>query len=394
MNPHIQRLYKLSEKKQRTIIGLMSGTSLDGLDIAVCVISGSGISTQCKVTHFETVAYDDAIKEKILAVFSKEYVDLKYMTLLNPWIGTYHARLVNEQLSRWGIEDKDIDLIASHGQTIYHCPNSFHDLPDFKHGTLQIGDGDHIAIDTGIITLSDFRQKHIAAGFEGAPLAQYGDYYLFAEPNKNTLLLNIGGIANFTFIGKNHTLNDIICSDIGPGNTLMDQYVRKYLNLAYDQNGDLASKGIVCKELLSALTSLDFIIQPMPKTTGPELFNVDLLESIILHKKLKISHHDTLATLNEFTAYCIVDHITKLDVSGTVEVIVSGGGAHNDTLFNKLKDKLSRNFNIVKLDNDGIDTDSKEAVLFAVLANQCVMSESADENTQGQLTFGKISLPL
>ncbi|KID55908.1 anhydro-N-acetylmuramic acid kinase [Pseudoalteromonas luteoviolacea] len=394
MNPHIEKLYKITTKQHRTIIGLMSGTSLDGLDIAVCEVSGAGLQTQCKVTHFATVDYDDATKEKILSVFSKDNVDLKYLTLLNPWIGTLHARLINEQLSKWQINHKNIDLIASHGQTIYHCPSSFHNITEFKNGTLQIGDGDHIAVETGIITISDFRQKHIAAGFEGAPLAQYGDYYLFADQQKNTLLLNIGGIANFTFIGKNHSINDIICSDIGPGNTLMDQYVRRHFNLNFDQNGELASKGVVSKELLSALMSLDFVEQPMPKTTGPELFNIDFLDSIIYDKKLQLSHYDILATLNELTACCIVTHINKIETSGKVEVLLSGGGAHNVTLTNKLKDKLTNNFEVVKLDNDGINTDSKEAVLFAVLANECVMSKSADEDTQGGLTMGKLSLPL
>ncbi|WP_440589568.1 anhydro-N-acetylmuramic acid kinase [Pseudoalteromonas luteoviolacea] len=394
MNPYIEKLYKLSTKNERIIIGLMSGTSLDGLDIAVCKISNFGADTKCEVTHFATISYSDEIKNKIRPVFSTETVELKYLTLLNPWIGTLHGHFINQKLTEWGIKSEEIDLIASHGQTIYHCPNSFHSFSDFDNGTLQIGDADHIAAATNIITLSDFRQKHIAAGFEGAPLAQYGDYNLFANHQKDTLLLNIGGIANFTFIGKGYGVNDVICSDIGPGNTLMDQYVQKHFDIDFDKDGEIASKGVVNKDLLDSMLSLSFIKQAMPKTTGPELFNLELLEKLLSQINTDVVPHDIMATLNEFTASCIVKHIQQLDLTHSADVLVSGGGAHNLALVAKLQDKLGKQFRVIKLDENGVNADSKEAVLFAILANETVMNANAGSKSGKQLTMGKISLPL
>ncbi|ESP93467.1 anhydro-N-acetylmuramic acid kinase [Pseudoalteromonas luteoviolacea] len=395
MNPYIDKLYNLSKKSERTIIGLMSGTSLDGLDIAVCKISGQGRDTFCKVSHFATIAYDEATKSKILNVFAKEQVDLKYLTLLNPWIGELHARYINEQLQRWHIDQQSIDLIASHGQTIYHCPSSFHQYSDFNNATLQIGDGDHIAVNTGIITLSDFRQKHIAAGYEGAPLAQYGDYCLFANDKRHTLLLNIGGIANFTLIKKDSLGNDLICSDIGPGNTIMDQYVRKHLNLDYDENGYFAASGQVSEQLLQELLELEFVNQPMPKTTGPELFNLTLLESMLDSLSLsQLDHQDVLATLNKFTALCIVKHIELLDIDAELEILISGGGAYNTFLIASIKNMLVSDINLTIMDQNGICAESKEAVLFAVLANEAVMGGARKKPDNSNLTMGKISLPL
>ncbi|KZN53822.1 anhydro-N-acetylmuramic acid kinase [Pseudoalteromonas luteoviolacea] len=391
MNPHIKSLCALSSKSDRIVLGLMSGTSLDGLDLALCKISGSGTNTQCKVLAFATVDYTQATKDKILKVFAKKNADLQYLTLLNPWLGELQANIINKQLESWGVSNKEVDLIASHGQTIYHCPKHFHDLPEFNNATLQLGDGDHIAVKTGIITISDFRQKHIAAGYEGAPLAQYGDFCLFGDDTSNTLLLNIGGIANFTLIRQGVSLNEVVCSDIGPGNTMMDQYVKAHFSLAYDRDGLIAASGTVNSALLKALSNIDFINQPMPKTTGPELFNLDLLDSCVRSASVvDISKQDIMATLSMFTAQSIVKHILDLNICDGVKVLVSGGGAHNSTLLKNIALLLGENIYVEKLNLNGINADSKEAVLFAILANECV---AADSESSSGLTLGKISLP-
>ncbi|MBQ4810509.1 anhydro-N-acetylmuramic acid kinase [Pseudoalteromonas luteoviolacea] len=394
MNPYIQSLYTLSGKSERIILGLMSGTSLDGLDLALCKVSGNGANTQCEVLAFSTVDYDQSTKNTILEVFAKKTVDLQFLTLLNPWIGELHAKIINEQLEQWGIDSKEIDLIASHGQTIYHSPKHFHEYSEFNNATLQLGDGDHIAVNTGIITISDFRQKHIAAGYEGAPLAQYGDYCVFGSADSNTLLLNIGGIANFTYIKTGASLDDLVCSDIGPGNTIMDQFVKTHFNEDYDRDGLIAASGQVNKQLLNSLTSSDFINQPMPKTTGPELFNLEFLENCVKSANVTdISKPDIMATLNMFTAQTIADHIKALKTKGKIDVLVSGGGAHNRVLMKNLERLLSKNVRVEKLNFNGINADSKEAVLFAVLANECVCADN-DSANQDNLTLGKISLPL
>lgn len=164
MKEHVEKLYALSRKPSRRIIGLMSGTSLDGLDVALCHVVGSGPETRLKVEHFKTVPYEDGFRNAVREIFAKRQIDFQQLCLLNPFIGLQHAQMILECLSEWGIPTSEVDLIASHGQTVFHAPQKQHGIAGFPNATLQIGDGDHIAVKTGIITLSDFRQKHIAAG--------------------------------------------------------------------------------------------------------------------------------------------------------------------------------------------------------------------------------------
>src|SRR6187455_1318035 len=226
MNLNIERLYGIASKSERLIIGLMSGTSFDGLDVALCKIRGTGLETEVELVQFETSHYQNEFKEELKTIFSRRDADLEKVCLLNEWVAIQHATIINDCLQKWGYSKNDIDLIASHGQTIYHAPKFLHGREKFPNATLQIGDGDHIAVDTGIITISDFRQKHIAAGGEGAPLAAYGDYLIFSRKGENRIMLNIGGIANFTFLPGDLDADRVFCSDTGPGNTLMDALTR------------------------------------------------------------------------------------------------------------------------------------------------------------------------
>ena len=397
---NIRQLFAIAEKKERIIIGLMSGTSLDGLDIALCKFSGAGFDTKVQVLHFETIPYSIDFKEEIRSVFSKKQVNLEKLCLLNEWIGTEHGKMINESLRKWGIENKNVDIIASHGQTIYHAPKSLHRQEKFGNATLQIGDADHIAVKTGIITIADFRQKHIAAGGEGAPLAIYGDYLLFTSPSENRVMLNIGGIANFTFLPSNKNINEIISTDIGAGNTLMDAYTRKYFEgKQFDRNAEIARKGKVNHQLLEILKDNDFFVQPFPKSTGPELFSLDYVESAKQKMgDILISHEDCLATLNKFTADMIVDSFNRtLADKGNYTVYASGGGVHNPLLMEHLQHQLPT-IQFKNFEELGIHPDAKEAVLFAVLANETLCGNPLDYNTQNctipQISMGKISFPL
>ena len=398
MHPSVQKLYNIAGKKSRLIIGLMSGTSLDGLDIALCEITGTGTSTQVNLIQFETVPYSMDFKEKVFSVFSKQNGSLELLTLLNPWIANQHAKIINQTMAKWGIKNSQVDLLASHGQTIYHAPKILHPNDDFGNASLQIGDGDHLAVATGIITLSDFRQKHIAAGGEGAPLAVYGDYLLAADATENRLLLNIGGIANFTYLPANCKLSDVFSSDTGPGNTIMDAYMRAHFNLPYDKDGWIASKGVVNENLLKALESNWFLKVDLPKTTGPELFNVAfLMEAQKVSNTELISDNDIMATLNKFTANTIVESVKKYLVNDQKYALyVSGGGMHNTILMNHLR-KLLPNINIQSSEAIGLQPDAKEAILFALLANECIAGEpifAGVNATKIPVSMGKISLPL
>ncbi len=397
MHPNIQHLYEIANKPSRKVLGLMSGTSLDGLDIALCTITGAGTATKVKLDAFVTSPYSQELKEKILAVFSKKTISLEQLCLLNPWLALQQAAMIKDALKQWEISADAIDLIASHGQTIYHAPKSFHAKDDFGSATLQIGDGDHLSVATGIITVSDFRQKHIAAGGEGAPLSLYGDYLLCAHETENRILLNIGGISNFTYIAAGCILEQVFSTDTGPGNTLMDAYTRTHFApLAYDKEGAIAASGNINAALLAALKVHPFFTLGLPKTIGPELFNLDYLAQAQMSLGVMLSHEDVLATLNMFTAQTISEAIEKITVKEINYVLyVSGGGMHNGILMQHLK-QLLPTFTIKSSMEIGILPDAKEAILFALLANQAVAGApllAGGNATKVATTMGKISFP-
>lgn len=398
MNPNINRLYQLSNRPHRKVIGLMSGTSLDGLDVALCVCHGSGTDTNIELLQFETVVYGEAYRREVQSVFSKREVDLQKVCLLNGWIAEQHANMVNDCLKKWLVDASSIDLLASHGQTIYHAPKHLHGLKGFSNATLQIGDGDHLAVKTGIITISDFRQKHIAAGGEGAPLAIYGDWLLFSKKEENRILLNIGGIANFTRLPGSLDGSLVLSTDTGPGNTLMDAYMRQnFYGEPYDDQSAIASKGDVNEPILTCLKKNDFFHREYPKTTGPELFNLAYVKRAISEAGITpISHEDMMATLNRFSADTIAQAI-KACTEGwqAVAVYSSGGGIHNPLLMKSIQEQLP-NFRFYNTAILGINPNAKEAVLFALLANEAVAGGKTTIGTginQPFVSMGKISFP-
>lgn len=396
MHKHIFTLYQSAAKPQRRILGLMSGTSLDGLDIALCKLTGSGLDTQVEVEHFTTVSYHEDYRHRVRAVFSKRAVDLQTVTLLHPWIGVEHGKMINTCLADWQIAAADIDVIASHGQTIFHCPLRQHNDPNWGNATLQIGDADHLAVTTGITTISDFRQKHIAAGGEGAPLAVYGDYLLFSAASENRIMLNIGGIANLTWLPQSRDATAVFSTDIGPGNTMMDAYVQQYFSgQHFDHDAAIAQQGLVSWPLLDALKQDAFFALGFPKTTGPEVFNLAyLVQAQQRTATQNLSHADVMATLNRFSADMIIDAVLRTCSTHNTVIYASGGGIHNPLLMSTLRAELPQ-YRLTTTAELAIHPDAKEAVLFAVLANECLVGETsllrnAREGIPG-VTMGKIS---
>jgi len=415
MHKDLSRLFQIAKAPSRTIIGLMSGTSLDGLDIAVCRFDGSGPGTKVSLLQFKTVSYPPAVKGRLKPISSKPQVDLQEVTLINAWLGSYFAELINNALAEWNIRPEQVDIIASHGQTIFHAPYFQHQLEHYGNATLQIADADHIAVKTGIITLSDFRQKHIAAGGEGAPLALYGDYLMFSDQLEHRLLLNIGGIANFTWLPalqmteNSAILPGVFSTDTGSGNTLMDQYVQQnFPGKQYDEDAELALSGKVNETLLEQLLELPFFSLAFPKTTGPEVFSLKHLEQVLKeveaqdvdpkvqvnvaleHKR--ISPVDVLATLAKFSSIGIVRAIAATIPADTkYKVYVSGGGMHNPLLIRNLEEQLA--MKMESTESLGLNPDAKEAVLFALLANECISGPEIHIEGQPAVAMGKISLP-
>jgi len=377
----------------------MSGTSFDGLDVALCKIKGSGPGTEVELVKFETSSYQSDFKEELKTIFSRRDADLEKVCLLNEWVAIQHAKIINDCLENWGFSKNDIDLIASHGQTIYHAPKFLHGREKFPNATLQIGDGDHIAVNTGIITISDFRQKHIAAGGEGAPLAVYGDYFLFSKKGENRIMLNIGGIANFTFLPGDLDGTKIFCTDVGPGNTMMDAFVQKHFPGKYfDEGSAIAKKGKVNDGLLTQLKDHSFFTGDFPKTIGPELFNLSYLQHAIKKAAItSVTNEDIMATLNRFSADTTADAIKRcIEKNKSYLVYVSGGGMHNPLLMENIRSQLP-GMKFYTTDDLQINPDAKEAVLFALLANECVCGEKIDvgkgRNKIPSVTMGKISFP-
>lgn len=394
MNSGIIKLNAIGTKRERLIIGLMSGTSLDGLDIALCKIVGNGKGTTVTLVAFETIIYSTDFKNKLKQICFVKNVDLEQICLLHKEIGSLHAQWINSFLKRNHYESSEIDLIASHGQTIYHSPANLRVNPDYGNATLQIGDGDQIAVQTGVITLSDFRQKNIAQGEEGAPLALYGDYLLFTNDTENRILLNIGGISNFTLLPKIATFTETVCTDLGPGNALMDRFIQKHFEgKHFDEDAKVASAGKFNLLLIDEMFNHPFFKEDFPKSTGPELFNLNYLDNAVAATKIGyLSLEDTMATLNRFTALCIAKGINKFFTKRDQPVVyVSGGGVHNPLLLANLKEIIPfatfKDTSIL-----GINPDAKEAILFAVLANETVAGDYSifKENTLG---MGKVSFP-
>lgn len=398
MTNQIERLYSKSQKEEKLIIGLMSGTSMDGLDIALCSFKGFGTDTKVNVLKFKTGDYTVLFRQQIKSIFSKREVDLEMVCLMNEQIALTHASLINAALVEWGYTNDQIDFIASHGQTIYHAPKSLHQRADLPNATLQIGDGDHIAVNTGIITLSDFRQKHLAGGGEGAPLAVYGDYLIFSAKGEDRIMLNIGGIANFTYLPGDLDANKVFSTDVGPGNTLMDQYIQRHFDgLYYDEGARIAKAGKVSNSLLAALLDLDFFKAKFPKTTGPELFSLAYLtRAQEISGNIDLSHQDVMATLCHFSAQSIASAInqTKRDEFFPV-IYMSGGGMHNPLLIDLLNEQLP-GAELKTTANLTIDPNAKEAVLFALLANETICGSQikfGDRAGVPSIAMGKISLP-
>lgn len=395
MNRNIERLAHTASNESKLIIGLMSGTSLDGLDIALCRIKKAGTDTKLDLLEFITVSYPAVVVNKIKPIMSVPHAPLEEVCIANAWLGRYHADLIVQALKRWKLKASDIDCIASHGQTLYHAPAVQHRQENMPDSTLQVGDGDHIARKTGIVTVSDFRQKHIAAGGEGAPLAGLVDELLFRSENEDRLLLNIGGIANFTYLPATGDRNSLTM-DTGPGNTMINAAIQKLYNKPFDRDGRVASAGTVHPRLLEGLKKHPYLKKPAPKTTGPEEFNLEwvreIQEGIGVHD---LAPEDLVASLTRLSAETIADAVKYVAGKSLPEIYLSGGGMHNDQMMTWLSEELAGQ-SLKSFDEIGFDPDAKEAVCFAVLANEALSGEgfyiNTDEGSR-RVSLGKISFP-
>jgi anhydro-N-acetylmuramic acid kinase len=326
----------------------MSGTSLDGIDVAVVDIGAGGV----KAVAFRSSPYSDRLRQAIL--------DVSNTTTTTAAIARLHFRL-GEEYARAAIRTglKGVRLIGCHGQTIYH---------ESGVATLQIGAGSVIAARTGIPVISDFRPADIAAGGKGAPLAPFVDYRLFRHPRRNRVALNIGGIANITAIPAAARPDQVIAFDTGPGNMVIDALAAEYTKgkQRYDRGGRLAARGRVNRIALDALLAGPYYVQKPPKTAGREQYGKEFIARL---QASGVETLDLIATATALTAATIALGIRRFARFAEGDLIVSGGGAHNPVIMRQLAAFLPQ-FTIATSSDYGVDVDGKEAIAFAILAHE------------------------
>jgi anhydro-N-acetylmuramic acid kinase len=359
-------------KNSRLIIGLMSGTSLDGVDAALVEISGAGRQTRIALRHFTSIPFGSQVHQELLQIASGSPVPSQVISQMNFLIGTLYAEAIFRLCEEARVKINQIDLVGSHGQTIFHQsePNVF--CGRTLASTLQIGEASIIAERTGVTTICDFRPRDMAAGGKGAPLIPYVDYLLFRHPRYGRILLNIGGIANVTILPAAATLAEIVAFDTGPGNMVIDGLVRRMTHneKGFDRDGEIARSGKVISKVLKKLARHPYFSLPPPKTTGREQFGMAFLEKI-LRIGDTYSSEDLICTATELTvqgiAKAIIPFITRK--ASIRQLIVSGGGSRNSYLMQRLKDVLSQ-MAVLPSDDLGIPSIAKEAIGFAILANE------------------------
>ena len=367
----MKRLDQIRKKKTRVALGLMSGTSVDGIDAVLAEISGTGLSSGARILAFETYPFETPMKRRIRKLFSAGAEEICEMNFI---IGELLADAALKLMCRRGTPPGKVDFIGSHGQTLYH----FSRAAGRKNSTLQVGEGAVIAARTGVITVCDFRPADIAAGGTGAPLVPYADFVLFRKKGKVRALLNLGGIANVTVVPEK--LDEVIAFDTGPGNMVLDGLVEiKYQGRKrWDVGGHIAARGKVDKSLFRDLMRHPYLKRQPPKSTGRETFGAAFVEDLWI-KAQGMPFADLMATAAYFTAASIHRNFDQFIFPrfAVDEIFVSGGGRHNRTLMTFLA-SLFRPVPLCPLDELGMNGDAKEAVAFALLADATIQGMPAN----------------
>ena len=374
-------------KNKKGVIGLMSGTSADGIDVAAVEIEGHGTATGVQLIAFDTVPFPEGVQESLLALCHPDTARVDKICEMNFRLGHLFADAVKHLLHTHGIRASDIALIGSHGQTIHHLPNASYP------STLQIGEPAVIAHQTGIPTIADFRVADMAAGGQGAPLVAYPDYLLYRDKHETRALLNIGGIANITVLPANCSLEEVTASDTGPGNMVIDAVVSEITDGAerFDAGGQRAARGTPYLPLVHQWLTHPFFFQPPPKTTGRETFGITFAQTCLAQCRAHGLDDDAcMATVTELTVQSIAQYVKQFLVGGTSRsrlpvgepsrsrckidrLYISGGGAHNQTLMRGLTEVFPHTI-VLPVKN----SDAKEAIAFAILANEALHGQAGN----------------
>ena len=335
-------------------IGVMSGTSLDGVDTALVAID----SDTTELIASDTFPIPENVKQHVLNIAMGQQTNLVEVGLIDSQLGHLYADAVNQLLAKSNLDASAITAIGNHGQTVYHQP--FGDYPF----TLQLGDANIIAVKTGIKTVADFRRKDVALGGQGAPLVPAFHRTVFNPSSSSIVVLNIGGIANISVLRANTAT---LGYDTGPGNMLLDAWIHTQTGDNYDKNGQYSATGKIIPELLTTLCNDDYFQLEAPKSTGRELFNLDWLKKKLNEVNSTFAPQDVQATLSEFTSLTIANEVKKYYQGHAPELLVCGGGSRNPRLMARLATLLP-NWHVCTTDDKGVNSEYMEAIAFAWLA--------------------------
>jgi len=370
-------LQALQRKTRRRVVGLMSGTSVDGIDTALVELKGHGTDTVARMLAFDSVPFPRGLREQILKNSLAGSGSVDEICRLNVLLAHLYADAVRGISRKARVPLSRIDLIGSHGQTLHHLPRPerMYGLP--VRSTLQIGDPSTVARLTGIPTVGNFRTADMAAGGQGAPLVPYVDYLLFRSASRSRLLVNLGGIANFTFLPARARPRDVIAFDTGPANMVVDALMMKLYRKKFDTAGAVSMRGSVLPAVLRWMLRHPYLSVKPPKSTGREVFGESYVAEI-LRRAGRAEKEDIVATAAAFTALSVYDQFVRFVRSdGRVdEVFVSGGGVHNQAVLGRLEQYFAP-APVRPFEDLGWSADAKEAVCFAVLANETVMEQAA-----------------
>ena len=369
-------------------IGIMSGTSLDGIDVAIVHFD----SAKLELRSFYSAEFPEGLRRNLLELAAARTVEMDELVRTHFILAEQYANAVLNALKVAGLSKNDIRAIGLHGQTVRHIPKGEH------RATLQLGSGPALAVLTEIDVVSDFRSADLALGGQGAPLVPMFDYHFLRSDSIHRLIVNIGGIANVTWLPKNAREEDVLAFDTGPGNMLIDSLVQKYYDRPYDENGVIASKGTINETIVSEMLSDPFFEEPPPKSTGRELFSESKLKDI--HDRIAANQmrpEDAVAIFTEVTARAIVQSLQWTNArSEAVEIIVSGGGAFNQFLLDRISRNAGAAVRVVTSDRYDIPPKAKEAIAFAFFAKAFMEKISihlpATTGARRRTTLGSLSL--
>lgn len=381
-------LLALREVVPRRIVGLISGTSADGVDAALVEVEGAGDTTRLRLLGFATRAYTPAFRARVLALGEATAAELLQVHYA---LGEEFARAALDVIEPAREQGLDVHLVGSHGQTARHHPRSGE--PGARAASLQLAEPAVIAERTSLPVVADFRPRDVAAGGEGAPLVPLVDWLLFRVPGRVRACLNLGGIANVTVLGDR--LETVRAFDLGPANMPLDTVVEAWTagTEAYDRDGAHAQAGRVDRALVAELLAHPFLAMPPPKSTGREAFGEVFVRPLLA----RFAGHegDLLASLTRFVAETVADGLRRHVEARVDEVLVSGGGARNRTLMAMLGEVLAPAA-VRSIETVGMDPDAKEAVAFAVLANETLFGHPGNlplaTGAAGPRLLGKIVL--